>query len=104
MAKWPVEVPYRSYDDLRRTADEFLRKHHPTNATPVPVEEIIEFAFRLDIIPAPGLLRNCDVHAYVSRDLSAIWVDRDTQEDNPRNYRYSLAHELAHILIHADII
>jgi len=72
MARRPDEVPNRSYDDLRRTANDFLSQYHPTGTTPVPIEEIIEVQFHLDIIPTPNLFRNFDVHAYVSRTCGAI--------------------------------
>lgn len=49
----PVEIkaPYHSYEDLRRKADEFLAKYHATGTIPVPIEEIVEFQFRMDIVP-----------------------------------------------------
>jgi hypothetical protein len=104
MARRPIEVPNRSYDDLRRIADQFLRQHHPRGTIPVPIEQIIELQLHLDIIPTPNLFKHFDIHAYVSKDMTGIWVDRDILEDNPRGYNYSLAHELSHVLIHPDLI
>lgn len=100
----PLDVPRRSYNELRTIAADFLARYNPTGTIPVPVEDIIEFEFDLDIIPVPGLYKNYDIDAYVSRDLADIWVDLDMQESKPRRYRYGLAHELAHVLIHRDVI
>ncbi len=51
----PPPVPHLSYDQLRRHADAFLTKYHPTQQIPVPIEQIIEFQLHLDIVPLPGL-------------------------------------------------
>lgn len=104
MAKRPHEVPYRSYEILRRVAADFLKEHHPVGSIPVPIEEIVEFRFRLDIIPIQGMLRGEDVHAFVSRDMTSISIDSYIQENSPTTYRFSLAHELAHLLIHREVI
>ena len=104
MAKRPHEVPSRSYQDLRTVAADFLTEYHPVGSIPVPIEEIVEFKFHLDIIPIEGMLYGQDVYAFVSRDMTSISVDSYIQENVPSSYRLSLAHELAHLLIHPDII
>ncbi len=104
MPKRPFEVPYRPYEDLRGVAAVFVAEHHPVGSIPVPIEEIIEFQFGLDIIPIEGMLHSSDVYAFVSRDMTSISVDAYTQSHAPPSYRFSLAHELSHILIHADVI
>jgi hypothetical protein len=98
-----ISAPYLPYEELRRRADEFLRKHHPSGILPVPIERIIEFDFKLDIVPMPGLLDNFEVDAFITSDLSEIRVDRFIQEKRPKRYRFSLAHELAHLLVHRDV-
>lgn len=104
MANRPIEVPHRSYDDLRRAAEDFLAERHPDGTVPVPIEEIIEFAFRLDIIPIREMRTTWDVRAFVSKDMKSISIDANIQENQPAEYRYNLAHELAHLLIHRDVI
>lgn len=39
-----------SYEDLRRHAEEFLAEFHEEHTLPVPIEEIVEFYFQLEII------------------------------------------------------
>ena len=104
MARRPRDVPFRSYEDLRTVAADFLKEHHPVGSIPVPIEEIVEFQFRLDIIPIDGMMRGEDVYAFVSRDMTSISIDSYIQENVPSNYRFSLAHELDHLQIHPDII
>jgi hypothetical protein len=89
-----------SYRELVRVADSFLDEHHPDRSLPVPIEEIIELRFGLDIVPVPGLLTDLDVDAFLTSDLKEIHVDRHIQENVRTRYRASLAHELSHVLIH----
>jgi hypothetical protein len=104
MADEPLRIADRSYHELRVIAEHFLADHHPEGTIPVPVEEIIEFRLGLNIIPMPGLRRFFDVDGYVSRSLHDISVDQYIQESRPDHYRYVLAHELSHVLIHAEIV
>jgi hypothetical protein len=104
MAGEPLRIPDRSYDELRLIAQTFLSEHNPAGAIPVPVEEIIEFRLGLNIIPMPGLRRFFDIDGYVSKSLLDISVDQYIQESRPDHYRYVLAHELSHVLIHGDVV
>jgi hypothetical protein len=93
-----------SYDDLRIRADEFLRQHHPTGTVPVPIEPIVEFGFGINIIPLPGLHRDHDIDGFISSNLTEIFVDLFVFESRPTRYRFTLAHELAHLVLHGDAL
>ncbi len=95
--------PILSYRDLRRRAGDFLRTHHPAGTIPVPIEEIVEFRYRMDIIPVPGLQDAFEVDGFISSDLKAITVDASMQKHRPGRYRFTLAHELAHAVLHRRI-
>lgn len=97
-------IPYVKYDDLREQATLFLNKHHPSYELPIPIEEIIEFQIGLDIIPLPGLCSTFDIEGWLTKDLSGIYVDENTykQEFRHNRYRFTLAHELSHRILHAD--
>ncbi len=62
-----LQPPFLSYDALRRRAEDFLRTHHPQGTIPIPIEEIVEFRYRIDIIPVPGLQE-----AFVKAGHSAV--------------------------------
>jgi len=99
----PLRRPVLSYGNLRQRADDFLRTYHQTLAIPVPIEEIVEFSFGIDIIPLPGLHRAFDVDGFISSDLRSITVDAFVYEERPGRYRFTLAHELAHAVLHRRI-
>lgn len=98
-----LTIPQHSYNSIRQIADTFLKEHNEKGSLPVPIEQIVEAQFELNIIPVPGLLNAFDVDAFISRDLSSITVDQFVLERRPTRYRFSLAHELGHLILHKDV-
>jgi len=97
-----IDVPWLEIDDLRRRAEDFLRQKHPGGELPVPVELIVE-RMGIDIVPVPDFRRLMDLEACTSADLSTIRVDKYVYEQIDRRYRYTLAHELGHMVLHPQI-
>jgi hypothetical protein len=98
-----LPVEHLSYDDLRRAAERFLKEFHPRRAIPVPIEEIIDLQFKVDVIPVPGLHDVCEIDAFITSDLSAIYVDDFVYQHRSNRYRFSLAHELSHAILHQEL-
>ena len=100
----PLSTPIPDYSakDISRKAEEFLKKYHPSLSPPVPIEEIIEFQFHIDIVPLHGLHRAFEVDGFTSNDLTTISVDAFVQESRPGRYRFTLAHEIGHVVLHRD--
>lgn len=70
---------------------------------PIPIEEIVEFQMGLNIVPVPDMLNNFDVDGFTSSDLSNIYVDEFIYSNRPGRYRFTLAHEVGHIILHKEI-
>src|SRR3990172_1395051 len=98
-----TKIPIHSYEDLRKKADEFLRTYNPTGAIPVPIEEIVEFEFGINIVPVLGLQRQLEVEGFTSSDLKNIYVDEYVYTDYLNRYRFTLAHEIGHIVLHRSL-
>ena len=98
-----IKAPYLPYDELRARADRFLNQHHRERSIPVPIEEIVEFEFGMDIISLPGLQDSYETVAFITKDMSEICVDEHVMYHRENRYRFSLAHELAHRVLHQDI-
>ena len=64
------------------------------------IEEIVEFDFRINIVPVLGLQREFEVEGFTSGDLKNIYVDEYTYTDRITRYRFTLAHEMGHIVLH----
>lgn len=94
---------FLSYDDLRRRAGDFLRTHHPAGEIPVPIEEIVEFHLGMDIIPVSGLHDAFEADGDIAGDLKSITVDVFVFRRRPTRYRFTLAHEVAHAVLHRRI-
>jgi Zn-dependent peptidase ImmA (M78 family) len=92
-----------SYEDIRRRADTFLSKHHASGSIPIPVEEIIDLQLKLDIFPIPGLLKDIDIDGFTTSDLTCICVDDFVYNNRNSRYRFTLAHELGHIVLHEKL-
>jgi len=98
-----MEIPYLPYDRLRPIADDFLKNHNPNLEFPIPIEKIVDNDFAIDVVPTPGLHRTFDIDSYITSDFSAIHVDEYVYESREKRYRFSLAHELSHLLLHRDV-
>jgi Zn-dependent peptidase ImmA (M78 family) len=96
--------PILSYEDINNHAMRFLKEHWVNEQLPVPIEEIIEFNLGLDIIPFPGLQRDFDIDGFIAGDLTCIYVDDFIFQHRPARYRFTLAHEIGHLVFHKDLI
>lgn len=90
-------------EKLRQVAEEFLGTYNRSGRIPVPIEDIVEFGFNIDIVPTPGLHGHFDIDSYPSSDLTEFHVDEYVYRRQECRYRFSLAHELSHLLVHRDI-
>lgn len=97
------DIPVYSYEDLRGKADEFLHMYHPAGVIPVPIEEIVEFDFGINIVPVLSLQREFEVEGFTSGDLKNIYVDEYVYTDRITRYRFTLAHEMGHIVLHRHL-
>ncbi|MFH1748436.1 MAG: ImmA/IrrE family metallo-endopeptidase [Planctomycetota bacterium] len=101
----PLQLPvaHLSYNDLRCTAERFLGKFHPDRSIPIPIEDILDLDYGIDIIPTPGLHQAFDMDAFILSDFSTIYVDEFVYKSRPNRYRFSLAHEASHVILHQRI-
>ena len=98
-----IIAPRFSYERLRAVALAFLKQHHRSGELPVPIEHIVELKLKLDIVPVHGLQEEFDVDAFITNDLREIRVDEFVQQQRNHRYRFSLAHEVSHLIIHRDL-
>ncbi|MHB9026863.1 MAG: ImmA/IrrE family metallo-endopeptidase [Armatimonadota bacterium] len=98
-----MAVQRLTYNRLRNLATTWLSEHHPSTELPVPIEYILESAYSIDIIPVPGLMNLAGVDGYLAADQS-IYVDDFVYQNRENRYRFTLAHELAHIELHWELL
>lgn len=90
----------RSFEELEFIAEHFLSgfDRRCFKGDVVDIERIVE-AGEYIIWPVPGLARYS--RGFVPVMGNKIYVDEDVQNYQPLEYRFTLAEEQAHILIHA---
>lgn len=78
----------------------YLAQAHPSGSIPIPIEEIIDVKEKIDIVPVEDLC--VDGHeAFTAKDGKTIYVDLGVYRNKNQNrYRFTIAHELSHILLH----
>jgi len=88
---------------LERSASAFLAKYHPSGRLPVPIEEIVEFQLKLGLLPLPDLERNFDIHGFATIGRKEIVVDERQMLKQSDRHRFTVAHELGHLILHEDL-
>ncbi len=99
-----MAIPFLTNDQIHEAAMAFLQEYHPQDSLPVPIEEIIELQLGLDIVPTPGLLKGFEIDGFLTRDFSSIYVDDNIQNNRPTRYRFTLAHEVGHLVLHRALL
>ena len=100
-----LKTIFKSTEQINSAAESFLKRYWPSKKLPIQIEEIIEFQLNIDIIPIQGL-KDCfkklglDIDAFISSNFETITVDQSMQERIATRYRFSLAHEIGHMLLH----
>ncbi len=98
-----IEVSFLSYDDLKDRAATVLGQSKYGTRFPVDIEMIVEGDFEIEIIPIVGLQTAYQIDAFISKDLRSISVDESVFDNRINRYRFSLAHELGHRVLHSGI-
>ena len=91
-------------EEIEVKVQAFLHKHHPENTLPIPIEEIVDLKMGIHIVPTPDMMTVSGVDAVTSHDLKQINIDNDQFENKPNRARFTLAHELGHIVLHQKFI
>lgn len=99
-----LDVKWLRYEEIATIANQFLATHECLEKLPVPIEEIVENDLKMDIIPTPNLQRDFGIEGFTSRDFSSIYVDESIYTNNYYRYKFTLAHEIGHLVIHREAL
>lgn len=91
-------------ETIERYANEVLSDHHSSKEIPIPIELIIEKNLNIQIVALRNLVQEEKIEAYVSGDLTRIYIDESMFLTNEKKSRFALAHELGHLVLHKEII
>lgn len=95
-----------SMDKIRDEAERFREEHIFTTGLPVDIEHVVEATLGIRIIPIESLQRLCDMEGFISKDFTAIYVDKFLYTDNRyyKRVRFTIAHETGHYVLHRNTI
>jgi len=99
------KAPFLRRAQIWEKADALHSRFPSCAKLPVPVLDLAEFDLGLELVPKARLRQAGDIEALLLGDLKTILVDRDAFLD-PRSenrLRFSVAHELGHLILHADV-
>jgi hypothetical protein len=98
-------VPFLPDEQIWRAADRF-REEYSGGKLPVDIEDIVEFSLGIEFFPLSGLRTEASIDSFLSSNCKTIFVDKDVfnQRGIPVRLRFSLAHEVGHLVLHQNII
>lgn len=98
-------APFIPLAQIRAEADAFREKYWAEKSVPVDVMGIVEFDLQMEIRPVAGMREELDVDAVLLGDMQTLVVDLGHYMDDrmQNRLRYSVAHEIGHKVLHADI-
>lgn len=97
-----------SSDQINVEAESFLTSYHPIFSLPIPIEEIIDLKLGINIVSIPGLKNDLgkigfDVDAFIMSNFKDIMVDEYIYNYVNTRFRFSLAHEIGHMILHKEL-
>ncbi len=97
-----MQSPNLRLVDVTLAADKFLKTYHPSQSLPVPIEDIVERRIGMALFVIPGIKSLIGVDAFISSDFTQITIDEDCFVKYPERTRFSIAHEIGHLVLHKD--
>jgi Zn-dependent peptidase ImmA (M78 family) len=99
------KAPFITVENIRKAADQFRSRYWPQDIIPVDIFDILEFELDIEIRSVLNLKEAGDVDALLLGDLKTIAVDQNEflNERAQNRLRFSVAHEIGHLILHSDI-
>ena len=107
MSDRKIKAKVLSWEEIRQTAEIFRKQYvTPVDTIPVPIETIVEFDLKLEILPIHGMREKTDIDGFLTSDMKTIYVDaKILMEDRYQNrLRFTYAHEIGHLVLHEEEI
>jgi Zn-dependent peptidase ImmA (M78 family) len=96
-------VPFLSNSVIVSKANAFLKDNN-LNSIPIDIEFVVESKYDINIIPFSELKREYGIDGYSSHDCSSIYVDKYIYDETPNRLRFTITHELGHVILHKQYI
>lgn len=98
-----LQIKHLTYSKLGEIAQNFLTKYYSKSKTPIPIELIAERELGIEILPVVNMKPKYDIESCLASSLKTIFIDYYTYMNIENRARFSLAHEVGHIVLHSEI-
>jgi hypothetical protein len=99
----PIHIPTLSFQQIEAAAVKCLTDHNRAGTIPVPIEDIVDVGYQLDLVEEQDLEARFLTLAFITHDLKEVRVDKSVYSRQPYRLRFSLAHELGHLILHSAV-
>ena len=96
-----LNVRYLRDEEIAEAVAKFRHQYGLYNL-PIDIERLIEFDLDMEIIPIQGLEDWVHTTGFISNDFTSIYVDERVQMTQEYRYRFTLAHEVGHYVLHQE--
>lgn len=97
-----MQGPNLRFVDVVRAADKFLKTYHSSLTLPIPIEDIVERKMGIAVVVVPGIKSLLGIDSFISSDFTQITIDERSFVKFPERTRFSVAHEIGHLVLHKD--
>jgi Zn-dependent peptidase ImmA (M78 family) len=97
------KAPYFDYQHIKQTTEKLLKQYGKYDKIPIDIDHIVEFDLGIDIIPINSLKSAYQIESWLSNNQREIYIDLTLMERYENRYRYTLAHEVGHLILHSNI-
>ena len=97
------KTPYISNAEIKNRAD-LARGGLCDGKVPIDIENIL-MTLKVNVIPLPNLRSQINFDSFITSNWENVYVDNDDYLDDfqYRRVRFSLAHELGHLILHRKL-
>lgn len=96
--RYSGQIPYLGIDEIAQKAEELLNECWD-GCFPINIEVICDY-LGIAVVPVRGLSEEIGAEAYLAVDFKTIYVDLVGYKKESARYRFSVAHELGHYVLH----
>lgn len=95
-----TQIPFMSKGEIASKAEGLLNECWD-GVFPIDIEKLCDY-LKIAILPVAGLADNFRIDAFISTDFKTIYADAEKYRRENHRYRFSVAHELGHYILHKE--
>lgn len=95
-----AQIPFMGKSEIASKAEGLLNECWD-GVFPIDIEKLCDY-LKIAILPVAGLADNFRIDAFISTDFKTIYTDAEKYRRENHRYRFSVAHELGHYILHRE--